>query len=394
MAAPFPLLECAFEPVTPRDFAGCAPEGASADAYHAFLQRLKREAVCYSAQWELTHRCNLKCVMCYNEPLAQPELTTAECFNVLGQLAEAGVLRLILSGGEILSRPDFFDVAKEARRHGFALDFKTNGTLITPPVADGIAALAPLQVDISLLGATSKTFDAIAGVRKTFTRVIRGVTLLRERGVRVKLNTLLMTLNNAERGRMLEIAIGFGAQYEQVLKISPADSGGMRAAEAQLSGAQMAEALTEDNTPFAPVRRTGASRSCSVGLSSCLVSPYGVVYPCVELRIPAGDLRRQSFAAVWRDAPVLRELRERHTVARLPECCECALLTYCEGRCAGISWKETGDLYRGHTLACAHAQARFRQQNPDVLCPETPFMAVQRRGDLREKREEALWNRS
>jgi AdoMet-dependent heme synthase len=375
VGAPVPLLDNGPALHVPRDFADCAPESATGDAYEALLRRLKRETVCYSAQWELTHACNLRCMMCYNEPLAKPELTTRECFDVLAQLADAGTLRLILTGGEILTRRDFFHIATEARRLGFALDLKTNGTLITPHVADRIAALTPLQVDISLLGARNVTVDAITGVSNTFDCVMRGVELLLQRKVRVKLNTLLMGPNIAEREAMLDLALGLGVQYEQVLKISPTDAGAPKAAGVQLSKDQMAEALMADGAPLAPLCRDLDARTCSVGLSSCLISPYGAIYPCVELRVPAGDLRRQSFNAIWRDAPVFQELRERHTVAHLSECRACALLTWCEGRCAGISWKETGDLYRGHTLACAHAQARFKQQNSGVRCPETSFTA-------------------
>ncbi len=97
--------------VPDRDFAGCAPVDGPADAYEALLRRLKHEAVPFSVLWELTHTCNFRCVMCYNEPLAEPELTTAECFDVLEQLAEAGTLRLTLTGGEILTA-DFFDIAR------------------------------------------------------------------------------------------------------------------------------------------------------------------------------------------------------------------------------------------------------------------------------------------
>ena len=70
-------------------------------------------------------------------------------------MAAAGTLRLTLTGGEILARRDFFAIAERARALGFALDLKTNGTLITPERADRLAALHPIQVDISLLGATT-----------------------------------------------------------------------------------------------------------------------------------------------------------------------------------------------------------------------------------------------
>lgn len=361
--------------VPDRDFAGCAPVDGPADAYEALLGRLKREAVPYSVLWELTHTCNFRCVMCYNEPLAEPELTTAECFDILEQLAGAGTLRLTLTGGEILARRDFFDIATLARRLGFALDLKTNGSLITPEVADRIAALAPVQVDISLLGATPETFDAVAGVPHSLARVLRGVGLLQERGVRVKLNTLLLALNVAERAAMIDLALQLGVYCEQVFKVSPTDSGRSKGEEHQLSLAEMTDVLVADNTPFTPRALEPGSRTCSVGLSSALISPYGVVFPCVELRIPAGRLREQRFADIWAEAPIFRQLRAQHTRQNLPECRVCPIARYCEGRCSGLAWKEHGDLYGGHTLACRHAQARFRQQNGGAAAPETPLQA-------------------
>ncbi len=370
-----PLTMFTLPALPDRSFDGCAIPPTSADPYAALLARLGREHVPFSVLWELTHICNLDCVMCYNAPRRQPELSTAECLNILEQLAAAGTLRLTLTGGEILTRRDFFAIAEQARRLGFDLTLKTNGVLITPTKADRIAALTPSQVDISLLGATDATFDRIARSRHTLARVVRGVTLLRERGVRVKLNTLLLDLNIAEREAMVELALALGAEYEQVFKISPDDDGVDKAGRHQLSRQQITDALVADGTPFAPRVRTPESRTCSVGLSSCLISPYGEVFPCQELRIPAGNLREQPFAQIWREAPILVELRRRHTVRFLPDCQVCPINAYCEGRCSGLAWKESGDLYAGHTLACQQAQARFAQQHPGTPIPETALQA-------------------
>lgn len=358
---------------SPLDFAACGVEGATADPYDALLTRLRREHVPFSAMLELTHVCNLQCVMCYNVALDEPELSTAEWLEVLEQLAAAGTLRLTLSGGEILTRRDFFTIAGRAQALGFALDLKTNGALLTPESADRIADLAPRQVDISLLGATEATFDAVARSRRTLERVLRGVRLLQARGVRVKLNSLLMDLNLAERQAMLDMALGLGVEYEQVFKVSAADDGSDRAGQHQLSQQQMTAVLQADQTPFRPAARDDACRTCQVGLSSCLISPYGEVYPCNELRISAGNVRRQPFAEIWGHAPILHELRQSHTLGHLPECRVCPINAYCEGRCSGLAWKAHGNLYGPDPLACQQAQARFEQQHPGQKAPRTPL---------------------
>ncbi len=364
-----------------RGFPACGWVDASVDPYDALLARLRDEHVPFTVLWELTHRCNLDCVMCYNRARPEPELNTAECLDVLAQLAEAGTLRLTLTGGEILTRPDFFTIAERARALGFALDLKTNGTLITPDVADRLAALAPVQVDISLLGATPETSDRVMGRKDTLARILRGVKYLQMRGVRVKFNTLLVDLNIAERQQMLDVARELGVYYEQVFKVSPADTGSNEAVGRQLTLGQMAAVLAADRTPFSPRSPGNDARTCSVGLSSCLISPYGVVYPCIELRIPAGTLageRRRPFAEIWAEAPILRRLRAGHTWGNLPECRGCPIAAYCEGRCAGLAWKESGDPYAGHLLACRHAGARYAAQHPAAPIPETPVQARQR----------------
>jgi radical SAM protein with 4Fe4S-binding SPASM domain len=356
----------------------CDARTAPADPYDALLARLRAGHVPFTVLWELTHACNLRCVMCYNVPQPEPELTTAERLAVLEQLAAAGTLRLTLTGGEPLLRRDFFAIATRARELGCALDLKTNATLITPTIADRIAALDPVQVDISLLGATPATSDAIMGGRDTLPAILQGVRLLRDRRVRVKLNTLLLDWNLAERQAMFDMARDLGVYYEQTFKISPSDAGADIASTRQLSMDQMIETLMADPTPYTPLSPTADRRTCQVGLASCLISPYGIVYPCIELRIPAGDLRRQRFSEVWADAAILRELRSSHFFGNLTDCRTCPLSAYCEGRCAGLAWKEHGDLYGGNTLACRHAQARFAQQHPCRPIPNTPFQTRHR----------------
>lgn len=356
-------------------FAGCELPGPMDDPYEALLLRLKQEYVPLTVLWELTHKCNLDCIMCYNVPLGQPELTTAECLDILDQLAEAGTLYLTLTGGEILSRRDFFEIAQYARSLGFVLSLKTNGTLITPEKADQIASLHPKQVDISLLGATDQTFDAIARSADTLRRMLRGVNLLRERNVRVKINSLLMDLNVSERESMIELVMGLGVEYEQVFKVSMADDGTDKAGAHQLPRLKMSQLFEADGTPFQQRTMEPSSRTCSVSLSSCLIGPYGDLLPCVELRIPAGNLRKKAFAELWSNGGIFRQLRSRHTLKNLADCVTCSLNRYCEGRCAGLAWKEHGDPYGGHLLACQQAQARFASIFPDEPIPTTPLQA-------------------
>ncbi len=349
-----------------------SPHTASpCDSFSALRARLRQHLVPFTVFWELTHRCNLHCRMCYNVPRPRPELSTDEALSLLPRLAEAGTLLLVLTGGEILTRSDFFIIAENARSLGFALHLKTNGTLITPSLADRIAALAPVRVDISLWGATSATCAALTGSSRAFSRIEQAVKLLRERDVPVHLYTLLMQSNFAERELMVAWARGRGVSYQQVISISPDDDGRSPAADESLNRSQLRAILATESPPLPAAP---ASRSCAVGIAGCLISPYGLVYPCTELRIPAGDLRQQSFHTIWQEAAIFQQLRQNHIWQHLADCRQCALRAFCLRRCAGLAHKEHGDHLAGHTQACYQAQTLYALAHPERSRPPTPYL--------------------
>jgi MoaA/NifB/PqqE/SkfB family radical SAM enzyme len=169
--------------------------------YLRVLGRAERRSVPISVAVELTHACNLDCEMCYLD--LQPDkkigaLSTEEWKDVFEQLAQAGCLFLIMTGGELLLRRDWFELATHARSLGFALRLYTNATLIDDATADRIASLRPLGVEVSLHGARAETQDRIARKTGSFDKVMRGVGLLRDRGVPVLLKCVVSRHNFRE----------------------------------------------------------------------------------------------------------------------------------------------------------------------------------------------------
>src|ERR1700739_1906534 len=95
-------------------------------------QRALELGIPFAAHFDLTYRCNERCVHCYLDHDDHGELSTAECVAVLEELAQAGTLFLTLSGGEIFLRPDLYEILAEARRLHFDISLKTNALLVTP----------------------------------------------------------------------------------------------------------------------------------------------------------------------------------------------------------------------------------------------------------------------
>jgi len=97
---------------------------------------------------------------------------------------------------------------------------------------------------------------------------------------------------------------------------------------------------------------------CSAGHNSCYISPYGDVFPCVQLPQAAGNLRREKFDEIWYHAPQLERLRAIRE-SQLPICSRCEIRGYCE-RCPGLALMEGGDLLGAYERACALAEEKAR----------------------------------
>src|SRR6188472_3885750 len=153
---------------------------------------------------EVTRRCPLTCAHCYNNlPMAdreaaQRELSYDEHCRLLDQISDAGCLWLLYTGGEIFARRDFIDIYSYARRRGLLITLFTNGTIITPAIADRLVEERPFAIEITLYGRTRETYERLTGIPGSFDRCMRGIRLLKERGLPLKLKTVAVTINRHE----------------------------------------------------------------------------------------------------------------------------------------------------------------------------------------------------
>ncbi|MFQ6132188.1 MAG: radical SAM/SPASM domain-containing protein [Armatimonadota bacterium] len=329
-----------------------------ADRYEAVLDRARRQCIPVTMLWELTCRCNLRCAHCYvSRGAAEAELDTREALTVLDQLAEAGTLYLILSGGEPLLRDDFFTIAEAARQREFAVRIFTNGTKVNEEAAGRIADLAPLSVEVSLYGHRAATHDAISGVPGSHQQAIRALELLRERGVYTVAKTTVMRSNLAEFDQMRDWAEQHADRFLYNLLVMPGRDG---------DGGPLATRLTRDELRQFYDGRIGAwepdtpevpldASLCLAGFSIGAIGPSGTVYPCVALPLAAGELRQESFASIWNNSPILTKIR-RLTLADTV-CRTCEDLGICS-RCPALALLEDGELVGRAHGACAVAEAK------------------------------------
>ena len=339
---------------------GAAVSGAE-NAYSALLARARAERRLLAVHWELTQRCNERCTHCYlpvrpPHPIPSGELTTAECLDVLAQLAGLGALYLTFSGGEALVRQDFFTLAEAARALRFALRIFSNGLAITPASADRIAALHPLAVEISIYGADAATHDAITRRPGSWRRTLVAFGLLRARSVPAVMKTPLMRQNVSQYAALQALAAQLGARFRYDLTITGSVDGRPAPAEHRLTDAEVAAFFRHADPAQRQRGESHGPRRCAVGKSSLLIGADGAVYPCPEIRIAAGNVRTQRLRAIWEEAPLWHEIAALRDTD-LPACRGCAVADLCR-RCHGIALAETGSLTGAPEVACREAWAR------------------------------------
>ena len=277
------------------------------------LTRLSRKATTAprlaQAMVELTYGCNLRCVHCYNPTHeATQERTTDEVLRTLDQLVEGGCFRVGFTGGELFTRRDAMEIMRYARRRGLLITILTNATMLTPTLADQIRALEPYQVDVSVYGATARTYEAVTRVPGSFARFVSGVDLLNDRGVPVMLKLVLLTTNVHEHDAMRELASARQLPYQVSTDVHPRVDGSLEPLAYRLAPEQAFEVwrresgrrLREDasDSPCGSPRLAPADEvearclaadglfHCRCGTSSAAVTPHAWETQPLSLGLP------------------------------------------------------------------------------------------------------------
>ena len=319
--------------------------------YTKIVKKTLDRLIPFTVHWELTYHCNLQCPHCYIVPQnSREELSSGEIAAILDHLKERGTLHVIFSGGEILTREDFFDIARYARKKGFALRLLTNGTLIDETVADQVKDLHPLSVEVSLYGSTPATHDRITACPGSFKRSLKALGLLNERSIRTIVKSLIMKGNAEEFQSMKALARELGSQFLYDPIIIPRMDGSMEPCSNRLDREELyALHYPEVQTKGEDGNSGEDDLSCSAGMNTLSISPYGDVYPCAGFKESGGNLTQNSLSEI-QHSPIFSEIRST-TLSDLRECKGCKLVQYCT-RCPALAWMETGDFYGPSEANC------------------------------------------
>ncbi len=333
--------------------------------------------------WNITRRCNLRCLHCYSDSNADffpGELDDQECRNVIDDLAEFGVPAVLLSGGEPLMRPHFFELAAYARDRGLRLTLSTNGTLISRSAAMRIQELGFSYVGISLDG-IGGVHDHFRGKDGSFARAMLAFRNCREVGQKVglrltltrhtvrELENILAFVETEEIPRVCFYHLVYSGRGSELEALSPGESRSaldliMDRVEKWHSEGVQREVLTVDQPADAAYllmrleRRNseeaararkllewngGGSSGSGVGIGN--IDTQGNVHPDQFWQsVTLGNVRDQPFSNIWTQStnPILLGLRKKPRPVT-GRCATCRWFGVCGGGFRVRAWQRFGD---------------------------------------------------
>jgi len=258
-----------------------------------------------------------------------------------------------VTGGEPFLRQDIFKVLEELKNKGFDTYILSNGTLVSPDIADRLTELGVKGVQISIEG-PEVIHDDIRGAG-SFAASLKGIRNLLDAGAEVTLNTTLSDINAPFFMEVIHLASSLGVQRLGFSRLVPSGSGG------QLLNRMLKREVLEDlyNEIFSlntgdlrivtgdPVAsqlsgpsdedadRPWPTGGCAAGVSGLTVLPDGTVTPCRRLPVAIGNVRKDSLREIWASSEILNALRDKSGYKG--RCGKCKKWSACRG-CRAIAY--------------------------------------------------------
>jgi radical SAM protein with 4Fe4S-binding SPASM domain len=343
-----------------------------------FRARSTELRVPLSGTLELTRRCNLKCVHCYLGPQEEQrerrgeELDTEAMLRLVDEIADAGCLYLLITGGDPMVRADFADIYAHARKRGMVVTVFCDGVLVDDRITETFRRYPPRRVEVSLYGATRETYEAITRIEGSYDKCLRGIQQLLDAGAHLQLKTVLMKPNEQEVDEMRQMAADWGVRFRIDAAIFPCLSSGSHepldlrvspqvAVDEELQDPEMREAWLDYYERRKGVEPIETLYRCGAGMTGFYLSPFGELSPCLMTTNYSYDLKGSSFRERWeKDVPELRERRAPADYA----CNSCEIRGLCSA-CPAFFRLETGDEAERSAYVCSSTAARR-----DALLPE------------------------
>lgn len=347
--------------------------------------KLGKKKVPFEFTLEITPRCNNDCRHCYinlpsdDKDAKQQELTLAEISSIADQAIELGSIWCLISGGEPLLRDDFQDIYLLLKKKGLLVSVFTNACLITSKHIELFKRFPPRDIEVTVYGITEETYEAVTRKKGSHKAFRRGLDLLLQNNIKVRLKAMALRSNAHELPAIAEFCRKHTVDYfrfDPLLNLRH-DGNPVRnreiiqerlepslVANIEQEDEERSNALQKghDKFIFPEPRHYDCDHlfHCGAGNASFLVSFDGKFQLCAGLVDPETtfDLRKGALAEAWNHhVPAVRERSSTNPVF-LDRCRNCPIINLCL-YCPGNAHLETGamDGFSEYFCAVAHARA-------------------------------------
>ena len=330
---------------------------------------------------ELLPLCNMNCDMCYvrlskEEMETKGKLRTAgEWIEIAKQMKEAGVLFLLLTGGEPLLYAEFREVYLALKEMGMIITLNTNGTMIDEKWADFFGKNKPRRINVTLYGAEEATYKELCHYSDGFQKAIDGIHLLQEQGVEVKINANIVKANAKDVDSFFKIGKNLGVpvtintyiipsvrerekKFNWNARLLPEEAAWMKV-YVRIREIGEAGFLKEARETLDMLRKSQNDvespipMKCLAGKCSFTVNWQGEMRPCVMLEKPGISVFDAGFQNAWKYV-----VAETEKIFLNAKCGACKLRLICQN-CAACAFYEGGSFNSKPEYMCQYTHALY-----------------------------------
>ena len=346
-----------------------------------------------SGTFELTPVCNMDCRMCYvrlsrqDQESIGPLMDGARWLELAREARDAGMLYLLLTGGEPFLHPQIRDILENIHKLGLLVTINSNGTLIDAQTVRWLKNCPPVRINISIYGASDETYGKLCGNPKGFTQTVNAIRLLKDAGISVKLNCSLTPYNAkdlpeivkfAEKNQLvLQVATYMfpptrkgGLMIDKYNRFSPEDAAYYMAYADYLQLGKERFLAQGANCPIPqePEEQCGQSGDgvrCRAGKCSFWITWQGTMLPCGMFPTEGyPNVFEIPFQKAW------EQVKGSTEAIRLPaRCAECNVKDTCRA-CAAMVITESGCFHKVPEYRCdmIHAyKAQWDRVKEEIL---------------------------
>jgi radical SAM protein with 4Fe4S-binding SPASM domain len=343
---------------------------------NSYMQKTEKFNTPFSVMFELTYNCNEKCLHCYNPGATRndseiskrnrKELNLNDYKKIIDDLAQMGVVKIVLTGGEPFVKKDIWSIIEYVFERDFSIDIYTNGIALEGSV-EKLAGFYPRTVGLSVYSAREEIHDRITRTKGSLNKTLTTAKKLVDYGIPLYFKCPIMNINADSYFTVYDISKYYGALTQFDISLTNSIDGDISITKNLQVRDELLEIILRDSTVplyvgkeapnYGSQKKDLNSDLCGAGKVFLNITPEGEVTPCSSFPTSVGNIKLKSIKEIWESSEELRYWR-RLKLSDYEQCGRSERCSFCN-RCVGQSFIEHGTPLKNSTDNCHMANARM-----------------------------------